>query len=386
MTLASDADGGSRHDRVPAAYAVLDRLDGQVLEVNEAFVRLLGHPRATLLAGSLSDLLSLAGRIYSETHLMPMLDLNGHVEEVALDVVATDGARIPVLMNAVLDRTGERATIRVVLFGALERRRYETELLRATRAAQKARAQADELARTLQQTLIPPVPPVIPRLEVSAVYRPAGDGDEVGGDFYDVFSIAPSTWVVVLGDVAGKGVHAATVTAFIRHTVRDLAMQLADPADLLHALDRALHARPTERFCSAVLLRLTEGDAGWSIAGAAAGHPLPILGRRDGTLVDLGRPGSLIGLVDDPHFTTFTHRLAPDEFVTLLTDGVTEARRDRELFGEDAVRDVVRSRASNPDGVSAGVVAAAIDYQRGFPHDDIAVLTLYPSAPDGTVR
>ncbi|WP_134767979.1 SpoIIE family protein phosphatase [Nocardioides sp. 1609] len=385
MTVASDVAGGSRHDRVPAAYAVLDRLDGRVLEVNEAFVTLLGRPRETLLAGSWSDLLTVAGRIYSETHLMPMLDLNGRVEEVALDVVA-DGGRIPVLLNAVLDRTGERASIRVVLFGASARRRYETELLRATREAQEARQQADELARTLQQTLIPPVPPAIPRLEVSAVYRPAGDGDEVGGDFYDVFNVGPSTWVVVLGDVAGKGVRAAAVTAFIRHAVRDLAMQVADPADLLHALDRALHARPTERFCSAVLLRLTEDDAGWSIAGAAGGHPLPILGRRDGTLVDLGRPGSLVGLLDDPLFTTFTHRLAPDEFVTLLTDGVTEARRGRELFGEDAVRDVVRSRASDPDGVSAAVVAAVVDYQAGLPHDDIAVLTLHPSAPDGAVR
>ena len=81
------------------------------------------------------------------------------------------------------------------------------------------------LARTLQQTLIPPALPHDPGLDVAAVYRPAGDGDEIGGDFYDVFQIGVDDWVVAVGDVQGKGVDAAVVTALARYTIRAAAVE-----------------------------------------------------------------------------------------------------------------------------------------------------------------
>ncbi|MFC5008975.1 PP2C family protein-serine/threonine phosphatase [Nocardioides plantarum] len=362
-------------DHAPAAYVVLDRADGHIVRANQAFSSLVRRPLDEVLTCTLPRLLSVAGRIYFDTHLMPMLYLNGRVDEVALDVVTAEGERVPVLVNANRDATG----VRVVMFGASERRRYETDLLRSTRAAEAARQAAVELARTLQQTLIPPVPPRIPRLEISAAYRPAGAGDEVGGDFYDVFNVAPSVWTVVLGDVLGKGVRAAAVTSFIRHTVRDLAMQLADPAELLHALDRALRAHDTDKFCTVVLLRLTESSDGWVVEGASGGHPLPLLVTADGRVSEVGTPGSLIGILDHPHYTTFTHRLGADELVTLYTDGVTEARRGRELFGDRALRELLRTASAQPASVSQAVADAVVDYQGGVPSDDIAVLTLRPA-------
>jgi sigma-B regulation protein RsbU (phosphoserine phosphatase) len=372
-------DAVALFDQAPAAYVVLDRADGRILQANQAFLDLVRRPVAEVLASTFSDMVGVAGRIYTETHLMPMLDLTGRVDEVALDVVVDGGDRLPVLLNANLDRSGDRATVRVVLFEARERRRYESELLRVTREAEQARRQAVDLVATLQQTLVPPVLPQIPRLGVWATYRPAGAGDEVGGDFYDVFSIGPLQWMVVLGDVVGKGIPAATVTSFIRHALRDLAMQIADPAELLHALDRAMRAAASEKFCTAVVLRLTETEDGWAVSGAVGGHPLPLLGTRDGTVTELGRPGSLIGLLDDPHYSTFTHRLVAGEFVTVFTDGVTEAQRGPDLLGDRALHDLVRAASQDPSTVSEGLVRAAVAFQAGHPRDDIAVLTLHPS-------
>ncbi|MDO9457680.1 PP2C family protein-serine/threonine phosphatase [Nocardioides sp.] len=371
-------------EHAPAAYVVLDRDGGRIREANGAFLALVGRSREDVLGRGLSSMWSVAGRIFHDTHLMPTLELSGRIDEVALEIVTAGGARIPVLLNANLDRSGEHAgeaaVVRVVLFPARHRRLYETELLRATREAEEARSRAVELARSLQQTLIPPVPPVIPRLQMSAVYRPAGAGDEVGGDFYDVFNVAPREWVVVLGDVSGKGIPAATVTAYIRHTVRDLAMQHADPADLLHELDAGLHQQDTDKFCTVVVLRLSESDRGWRVTGSSGGHPLPLLGHRDGTVVELGSPGSLIGILDDARFTTFTHDLADDEFVTVYTDGVTEARRGGgALLGDETLQRLVSRVAADPASVSDAIVAAALAYQDDVAVDDIAVLTLHPT-------
>ncbi len=102
------------------------------------------------------------------------------------------------------------------MFDATERRSYERELLAAKRRAEESEVHASLLSRTLQQTLIPPEIPHIPGLDVAAVYRPAGDGEEIGGDFYDVFQIGVDDWMVAIGDVQGKGANAAVVTALAR--------------------------------------------------------------------------------------------------------------------------------------------------------------------------
>lgn len=367
----------------PAAYVVFDRA-GLIRQANRAFGRLVGHEVDEIVdLRTLSSLLTAGGRIYLETHLMPHLDLNDQVEEVALEVVHADGRRSPVLMSANVHRADDRAhdLTRAVLFGAGDRRRYEIELLQTTRAAERAELRATELSRTLQQTLIPPSPPTIPHLGIAAAYRPAGDGSEVGGDFYDVFNIAERTWLVVLGDVVGKGIPAATVTAFIRHTVRDLAMVHDDPATLLQALDGELRRHADDRFCTIVALRLHLGDEGWDVQGSVGGHPLPLLGHVDGTVRPLGTYGSLVGALEpgEATFETFTHALREGEFVVAYTDGVTEAKRDGDLFGSDRLVDVVRRGAARPGAVTESVVDACLAFQGGDPNDDIAVLTLFPT-------
>ena len=120
-----------------------------------------------------------------------------------------------------------------------------------------------EIAHTLQQSLLPPELPTIPGIELAACYLPAGEGIEVGGDFYDVFETLDHAWAVVLGDVTGKGPAAAALTALARYTVRAVAMDERQPSRILASLnDAILRQRPGERFITVALLRLEPSDYG----------------------------------------------------------------------------------------------------------------------------
>ena len=225
-----------------------------------------------------------------------------------------------------------------------DRHRYEDHLLAAKQAAEMAGEQAASLAATLQGTLIPPHPPAIPHLDIHALYRPAGSGREVGGDFYDVFQVGPDAWLVVLGDVSGKGIPAAVVTSFIRYTIRSLAIAHPDPADLLGALDEAVRAHGTDHFCTVVAVRLERVGTRWDLALALAGHPPALVRRPDGTTYELGVPGTPVGLMTQPEFRTVRQAL-DDLTVTLYTDGVTEARSSGGMFGEERLVALVAAPA-----------------------------------------
>lgn len=364
-------------DNAPCGYAVLDA-SGKVVAANAELLRLLGRARDEVVDRlSLAQLVSAGGRIYLDTHVFPLLALEGAVRELALDVVTPDGTRVPVLLSANLARSTEPegSLIRVVVLEARDRRRYETDLLESMRTIESARQVAAELAETLQRTLIPPTPPAVEGLAIAAAYRPAGDGREVGGDFYDVFQVAEHEWLAVIGDVTGKGVAAATVTTFVRHTIRALAMQYADPSDLLVELNRAVLAHEGDRFCTLVVLRMVDDGTDWSVTGSVGGHPLPLLRRGDGSVVELGSHGSLVGVIESPTFSTFEHRLG-DDLLLLYTDGVIEARHEGQLFGPEGLLPLVAACPQDPETVTTSVVAAVLDFQDGDPRDDIAVLTL----------
>jgi sigma-B regulation protein RsbU (phosphoserine phosphatase) len=374
--LADDAE--ELYDRAPCAY-LSTTPEGVLVKVNQTFLTWTGLSSADLVGRRrFADLLSVGGRIYYETRLSPMLQLQGSVREMALDVVTADGGRLPVVVNAVLERgpDGAPRVVRVALFDATERRQYERELVRARRTAEEAEARALDLARTLQQTLIPPRPPDIPGLEVSAVYRPAGEGSEVGGDFYDVFQTGTGQWVVVLGDVSGKGVEAAVVTSLIRYVVRGLAVRVTDPSEVLRELNDVLLAHDTDRFCTLALLRLTQVGSGWRVEGSFGGHPPALLRRPDGTVTPLGVPGSLVGVFPDVGFTTAGLDLGPGDTLVLHTDGVTDAQDGEEHFGEQRTRAQVAALGPDPAALTSGLLAEVLSFQHDEPRDDIAVLAV----------
>ena len=372
-----DDDAEQLYDRAPCGY-LSTTPDGLIVKVNQTFLTLTGYERHDLVGRrTFAELLTVGGRIYHETHYGPMLRMQGTARAIAFDVVRSDGRRLPVLVNSVLERgPGEvPAVVRTAIFDATDRREYERELLRATRRAEESEAHARALVRTLQQTLIPPAPPHIPGLDVAAGYRPAGTGEEVGGDFYDVFQVAPGDWVVVVGDVSGKGVEAAVVTALARYTLRAAAVQSSRPSDALDALNDALLRHRTDRFCTVALLRLRRLDKGWTAGVASGGHALPLLTRPGSRPVTVGRPGSLLGLLDTIFLDDTEVVLTPGDALVLYTDGVTEGRRGREWYGEDRLRVVIENGAS-ATSLTEDLLADVLEFQSDDPRDDIAIVAV----------
>ncbi|GGX90761.1 PP2C family protein-serine/threonine phosphatase [Streptomyces fructofermentans] len=215
-------------------------------------------------------------------------------------------------------------------------------------ALREARASGDAsaaLARTLQESLLPPCLPRVPGLDVAAVHRPADAtgamGAEVVGDFYDLFRTRDSKWSAVMGDVCGKGLDAVKVTTLARYTVRAEANQHHNPATVLHRLHEALvDQRVSERFLTAAMAVFEPTSEGITGLYASAGHPPALIRRADGTVEELNATGILLSPEipasrDDFDETAF--RLHPGDSLLLYSDGLTEAR-DRHrgpLFGDD---------------------------------------------------
>ena len=142
------------------------------------------------------------------------------------------------------------------------------------------------VAQTLQASLLPAALPDVPGATVAAEYVAAGEGMDVGGDFYDVFALDDGAWILVIGDVLGKGAEAAAVTALARYTVRAVAGRSPSPAATLAALnDEMLRQRnPDRRFVTAVLARFEpRADGGARLVVASGGHPPPLLLRAAAT-------------------------------------------------------------------------------------------------------
>lgn len=353
--------------------------DGVIVRVNDTFLAWTGHTRDDLVGRRrFVDLLPVGDRIFHETHYAPTLRMQGSAREIALEIVRADGRRMPVLVTSVLDRddAGEPVGIRSAVFDVTERRRYEHEVLAAKRRAEASEARAVQLAQTLQQTLIPPTPPHIPGLDVAAAYRPAGDGRHVGGDFYDVFQVAADDWVVVLGDVQGKGADAAVVTALARYTVRAASVDHDVPGEVLHTLDEVLRRADTDRFCTAVLVRLRRVAGAWRATVASGGHPLPLLRRPGGGARPVGAYGHVLGIMPAAQFVDTEIALEPGDALVLFTDGVTEGRRGPELYGAERLVEVVDAHRGTAAATTGAILADVMAFQDGDARDDIAVVTV----------
>jgi PAS domain S-box-containing protein len=287
----------------------------------------------------------------------------GHPDRHAFDTEAAEAAM----------SIASAAAVAIGNARLLEAARQETV------AREVALQQRDQVAIALQQSLLPPEPPEIPGLELGAHYH-AGT-ELVGGDFYDVFALTDTMWGVVLGDVCGSGPEAASQTALTRHTVRTAAMFDAAPAAVLHALNRALLRANTERFTTAVFVRLDLAAAPGEIRAsiASAGHPRALIVRADGRIEESPARGILLGVMDFPieALHVVDHRLAAGDTLILYTDGLTEARRDRVLFDVEGVMATVHTlHGAAPRDIANGLVAAALEHADAPVSDDIAIVVI----------
>jgi phosphoserine phosphatase RsbU/P len=354
---------------------------GLIARVNDTFLTWTGYDREALVGRRrFQDLLSPGGRIFHETHYAPLLFMQGSVREIAVELVRADGSRLPALVNSTVQAgaDGEPELVRTAVFTATDRREYERELLRARRDAEEAAARARLLAQTLQESLIPPELPRIPGLQLAGWYRPAGAGDEVGGDFYDVFSTGGEDWALAVGDVCGKGAPAAVVTSLARHTVRAAAIRTRMPKTALAAVNNALLRHAGPRFCSLVHARLRRDPGGrLRLTVSCGGHPLPLLVTAAGRAGSVGSPGTLLGVVARPTLHDTTVELHPGDVVLFFTDGVTEARRDAEFYDDDRLlRLLAGLRHEDAATIADRIGAEVVAFQGGLPRDDIALVVL----------
>ena len=273
-------------------------------------------------------------------------------------------------------------------------RRYDREDLllaedlayRCALAADNARLYRDrsEIARVLQRSLLPPHLPEIPGVEVGAEYLPVGETNDVGGDFYDLINTVEDGWLCAIGDVRGKGVEAASVTALARYTIRAVTLKDDRPSEVLAALNEAmLRQLPEDRFCTAACVRLEpqDGSVGVGVDVSRAGHPPPLLVRSGATVEEVGCSGKVLGVFPDAELRDTSLRLMPGEALVLYTDGVTEARSpDGEFFGEGRLRHLLSSCAGCDAATFARrIKGVVLDFQEGYPRDDLAVLVLRAS-------
>ncbi|MEU9443099.1 GAF domain-containing SpoIIE family protein phosphatase [Streptomyces sp. NPDC048304] len=260
---------------------------------------------------------------------------------------------------------------------------------RAASAARNARqyAQRATLVRDLQIGLLLPDLPDIPGAQLAAFYHPAGEGLEIGGDFYDVFARADDSWAFNLGDVCGRGAMAATTTALVRHTARAVAALLNDPVDIVKAIDKALndrHAQQNNGFVTLVYGHLTPAPDGLAVQLVRAGHTLPLLLDADHAVDTVDASGGLLGIGRTPRLTARRFTLRPTESLLLYTDGITECRTaGTEHYGDIRLAKTLASAPRRP--TAADIVRTLADDIRAFMkgrevEDDQAALVITAEA------
>ncbi|MBC2908075.1 SpoIIE family protein phosphatase [Streptomyces cupreus] len=252
---------------------------------------------------------------------------------------------------------------------------------RAALALDNARLYSERTAisQSLQRSLLPPELPEIDGVEVEVIYRAAGEGNEVGGDFYDLFPISDVAYGFAIGDVCGTGPNAAAVTGLARHALRLLAREgLSGPAVLERLNSAILDEGARSRFLTLLYGELhPQEDGSAELKVVCAGHPLPLRLRQDGTVEPAAEPQPLLGVMEDLELYEQTVTLDPGDVLLCVTDGVTERREGSRMLGDDGLIDVLTTCT----GLTAGAVAARImraveRFASDAPSDDMAILAM----------
>lgn len=283
-------------------------------------------------------------------------------------------------------RIGERAIGALTFVTAESLRVFDADDLafaqeiarRAAVAVENSRLYTERSAAadTLQRSLLPERLPRLAGFAIAASYHPGARGTEVGGDFYDVFAVGRG-FMVVLGDVTGKGVRAAALTSLARHTARNAAVFVEPrPAEVLRRVDGVLRDRETPALVTVACAMFEVADGGVQMTVASGGHPLPIRVTAGGEVSEVGHHGMLLGAFGDTTWREERAVLHDGDTVLFYTDGVIDTPGSDRRFGEDRLLGGVALAPRDPDGLVAAVDAAVVEFQHGRPGDDRAMIAL----------
>jgi PAS domain S-box-containing protein len=243
---------------------------------------------------------------------------------------------------------------------------------RAGVAIQNARLfeQRSAVAHTLQEALIPAALPEIPGWDVATVYSPAAEGTQVGGDFYDAFPV-PTGWMLVIGDVAGRGIDAGAITALCRYTLRTSGSLNGKMEIAVSQLNDWLLEQGEAGICTVAALTLQDDGEAEMIC---AGHPPPLI-LRDGEVHPLEEHGPMLGFAREVSWPIQRFRLEQGDQLLLYTDGVIELPGESGRFGEDRLRRAVADAAS-PAEALARIGSAHRRFSSEPSEDDIAMVAV----------
>jgi serine phosphatase RsbU (regulator of sigma subunit) len=246
---------------------------------------------------------------------------------------------------------------------------------RAATAVENTRlyTERSNIARTLQTSLLPDALPHLPGWRTATLYRPAGDENQVGGDFYEAVRLE-GEWMLVVGDVTGRGAPAAALTALMRHTLRTAATLTASATRALDKLNADLIARPQLSLCTAVCLLLRERDGDTQADILCAGHPPPIL-VRGGTAEEVGRFGPMLGAYADARWEPLSLSVRPSDVLVLYSDGLLDATGPEDRFGPERLLQALTG-ARGADDAMARIKRALAEFQVGAQADDTAVVAV----------
>lgn len=377
-----DADGG--HESVaiahsqPAKLRMAERLrayEPEQLDPDQGLgrVRRTGEP---LLYSKIPDELLVAAAVDDE-HLRLLREVG---MRAVLIVPLTIGSHTIGALTMVNSESGRSFDAGDVEFAA-------QIAGRAAVAVESARLYSERstVARTLQSSLLPEAIPEIPGWDVAALYRSAGQESEVGGDFYDFWELGED-WLMMIGDVTGKGVGAAALTSLVRHTARAASEFDARPSQILARVDAALRRRPTVSLCTALCLRLSRSGATLAVGG----HPLPLrIG--EGGVAEVGEHGTLLGALERTRWPEAEITLRAGETLVAFTDGVTDTVGEGgERWGTDRLQEsLAAAQDAPPAALRAHLVQALDGFQVGAQADDAAVVIMRfseHSSGDGSFR
>ena len=330
---------------------------GRVADVNPAGVHLMATSRTALLGRRLEDVV---GPEVADTAVTE-LTLPGGADgrDRTFDVSRQE-------LHDASDRpAGSLVVLREVTERVQDRQRLERVLMEHAR-----------IAAALQASMVPPSLPDVPGIDVGSQYVPAGDGREVGGDFFDVWPVGDGTWAFTLGDVSGKGADAAAVSAAARYTLRALAHPDEQPSDTLRKVNATLLGQTdVERHCTLAYGQLHPSSRGTAVTLSLAGHHPPLVVRATGDVDEVGELGTALALFDDPDLHDTTLHLGPGDLLCLFTDGLVEAHQGRDMFGSERVADLLRLHRHEPvPDLGAALVRAAREFHGGHLADDLAIV------------
>ncbi|MFP5362593.1 MAG: SpoIIE family protein phosphatase [Thermoleophilia bacterium] len=308
----------------------------------------------------------LAAVAQDEEHLELLRSVGIHA---GLTVPMTTGAKIVGALTLISSESGRR-------FEEADVALAEELARRAGTAVENARlyTERSNIAHTLQTSLLPGRLPQMPGWTAATLYRPAGDENWVGGDFYDAFAVSGG-WLAIVGDVAGRGAAAAALTGLARHTLRTAATLLEDPLAAIGTLNRELLALDAMSLCSVAAVLLSEdGEGRATVHVVCAGHPLPLLVRAGGVR-PIGSFSPMLGAYAIDDWQRTEHELEPGDLLVLFTDGVFDTVGAGERFGEERLARTLEG-ATDPDDAVERIDVALTAFEVGEQADDTAILAV----------